>query len=325
MKNDDLHRYLLQVLNKKIPEQTNLVETLIDILSMEKGAIYRRLRGEVPFTFFEVVNIAEKLDISLNNFIYTDSVQVDRFELTIVDYVNMNELDYKQWDDYISLIGSVKNIPQSELAESSNVLPMTIYAKFDSLSKYYLFKYYYLLNESEDRVSFSDMVVPDRLQRIYRTYFAASKNFARTIYIWDNLIFRYLVNDIRFFSDIKLISAEDIQELQNDLLALLDDIEEITLNGCFKETGKPVSFYISDINFDADYSCVQINDFYMSHVRTFILNSVASTDQSSFRKIKKWIYSLKKSSTLITKSGSAFRVDFFEKQRKMISELHPNN
>ena len=321
MKADDLHRYLLQALNKKIPEQTKLVETLMETLFMERGAIYRRLRGEVPFTFFEVVKIAEKLDMSLNNFIYTDSVQVDRFELNIVDYVNMNEMDYKQWEDYVSLISSAKNDPQSELAESSNVLPITIYAKFPSLVKYYLFKYYYLLNESEARVSFSEMVVPDRLHRIYQSYSSESKNFARTIYIWDYSIFQYLVTDIRFFSDIKMISSDDIREIKKDLLALLDYIEEIALYGCFKETGKPVSFYISDINFDADYSYVQIDNFVMTHVRTFILNSVASTDYSSFRKIKNWIHSLKKSSTLITKSGMAFRADFFEKQRKMISEL----
>ena len=321
MKSDDLHRYLLQALSKKIPEQTKLVETLMDTLFMERGAIYRRLRGEVPFTFFEVVRIAEKLDMSLNNFIYTDSVQVDRFELTIVDYVNMNEMDYIQWEDYVSLISSAKDAPQSELAESSNVLPITIYAKYDSLAKYYLFKYYYLLNESEDRLSFNDIVVPDRLHRIYRSYLSESKNFANTIYIWDHLIFRYLVTDIRFFSDIKLISNDDIREIKRDLLALLDYIEEIALYGCFKETEKPVSFYISDVNFDADYSYVQINNFCMTHVRTFILNSVASTDYSSFRKIKNWIHSLKKSSTLITKSGTVFRAEFFEKQRRIVSEL----
>jgi len=321
MKKDDLHGYLLQTLQKKIPEQTKLVDTLMDILFMEKGAIYRRLRGEVPFTFFEVVNIAEKLDISLNSFVCADSVQVDRFELTIIDYVNMNEMDYKQWEDYISLIGSAKNVPQSVLAESSNVLPMSIYAKFDSLVKYYLFKYQYLLNESEERITFGDIVVPDRLQEIYRSYFSESKNFGKSIYIWDYSIFRYLVNDIRFFFDIKLISANDIQEIKKDLFVLLDYLEDITQYGCFKETGNPVSFYISDVNFDADYSYVQLNDFHMAHVRTFILNSVASTDPYSFRKMQNWIHSLKKSSTLITQSGTAFRTEFFEKQRGIISEL----
>jgi len=321
MKRDDLHRDLLQALEEKIPEQTKLVETLKDILFMEKGAIYRRLRGEVPFTFFEVVNIAEKLDISLKKFIHTDFVQVEHCELPFIEYGNMSEIDYKQWEDYTSLISSAKDDPQSELAESSNILPVSIYAKFDSLSKYYLFKYQYLISESEGRVSFGDMVVPDRLLQTIRSYFHVTKNFANTIFIWDYLIFQYLVTDIRFFSDIKLISADDIREIRKDLLALLDYVGEIAFHGCFKETGNPVSFYISDINFDADYSYLQFNNTYISHVRTFILNTVGSTDESSFRKMKNWIHSLKKSSTLISQSGAAFRAEFFEKQRRMISEL----
>ena len=321
MKRDDLHNALLRILKNKIPEQTILIERLMDILYMEKGAIYRRLRGIVPFTFYEVVNIAEKLDISMNELMSFNSVQIDRYELKIIEYTNMNEVDFKQWEKYISIISSAKNASLSELAESSNVLPITIYANYESLIRYYLFKYQYLLNESGGRISFDDFVIPERLSRIYRSYFSESKNFAKTIYIWDNLIFRYLVTDIRYFYEINLISAENIREIKKDLFALLDYIEEITLNGCFEETGKHVSFYISEVNFDADYSYVHIDDFYITHVRAFILNSVASTDLSSFRKTKNWIHSLKKSSTLITQSAAAFRVVFFEKQREIISEL----
>jgi len=82
-------------------------------------------------------------------------------------------------------------------------------------------------------VSFADTVVPQRLRQIYQSYFIESKNFAHTIYIWDYLIFRYLLTDIRFFSDIKLISADDIQGIKKDLLALLDYVEDIALHGCF--------------------------------------------------------------------------------------------
>jgi len=321
MKRDDIHRNLLKALEKKIPEKTKLVEMLTEILFMEKGAIYRRLRGEVPFNFYEVVIIAEKLDISLHNIIYTDSVRADRYELKIIEYTNMNEIDYKQWEDYISLIGLVKNDPRSEMAESSNVLPMSIYAGFDSVSKYFLFKYQYLYSGTESRIPFHDLVVPERLQRIHRSYFIVSKGFAKTVYIWDCLIFRNLVTDIKFFSAINLISGDDIQQIRKDLFALLDYIEKITSDGCFKETGNPVSFYISDINLDADYSYLQFNDMYISFVRTLILNSVTSTDQSSFVIIKNWIQSLKKSSVLITQTGLVHREDFFEKQRMIIAEL----
>ena len=321
MKKEDLHRYLLEVLEKKIPEKAKLVETLMEILFMEKGAVYRRLRGDVPFSFFEVVTIAEQLNISLNNSAYINLAQQERFELNIVDYINMNEVDYVVWETYISQISTTKDDPHSEIAESSNVLPISIYGKFDSLSKYYLFKYKYLFSGTETRVSFSDLVIPERLLHIHRSYFYEAKNFAKTIYIWDYLLFRYLVTDIHFFLSVNLISMEDIQQIKEELFALLDYIEKIALTGRFEETGNPVSFYISDVNLDGDYSYLQLNDLYVSYIRAFILNSVTSSDRSSFTKVKTWIQSLKKSSTLITKSGAVYRADFFEKQRMIISEL----
>ena len=321
LKRDDIHRYLLGALEKKVPDKSKLVDILIETLFMEKGAVYRRLRGEVPFSFFEVVNIAEKLEVSLNSLVYAGSERINRFELNFIEYANMNEVDYKHWEDYISFISASKNDPQSCLAESSNFLPFSIYAKYDFISKYFLFKCQYLLHGLESRVSFGNFVVPERLQKIHQTYFIESKKFAKTTYIWNKMIFLFLVTDIQFFTDINLISGNDRQLIKDDLFALLDYIEDITLTGYFEETQKPVSFYISDVNIDADYCCLQLNNRYLSLVRTFILNTVGSTEKSSFKKMENWIESLKKSSTLITQSAAAYRADFFEKQRKLISDL----
>ena len=321
MKQEDIHRRLLQALGKKIPDKTALVEMLTETLFLEKGAVYRRLRGEVPFSFFEVVNIAEKLNIPLNKLVYADSVKTDRFELNIIEYANPSDADYKEWDDYISLIRSAKNDPRSEIAVSSTILPLLIYGKFDALSKYFLLKYQYSFSGTESRISFNNLVFPERLNRIYHSYCNESRNFAKTIFIWDPLIFRYLVTDILFFSDTKLISKEDMQQIKKDLFALLNYVEAIAFQGYFEETGNSVDFYISDVNLNADYSYLQFNDTHICRIRTLILNSIVSPNPSSFGILKNWILSLKKSSTLITRSGAVYRTDFFEKQRKIISEL----
>jgi hypothetical protein len=318
MKWDDLHRSFLSALEKKIPEKAKLIETLSDTIFMEKGAIYRRLRGEVPFSFFEVVNIVEKLDISLNSIIYTDASNIDRTELTIVEYANLN---VKECEDYVSFIALAKNDPQSEFAESANVLPVSIFTGFDALSKFLMFKYQHLFSGTENRITFSDYVFTEKIQQIFRKFFYDMKHFANTIYVWDYMIFRYLVTDLKFFSSINLISEDDLKLIRTDLFAFLDYIEEIAINGCFEETGNSVSFYISDSNFNTNYCSVKINDIHISHVKSFILNSAQSFDKSSYRKINNWIHSLKRSSTLITKSGAVYRADFFDNQRMIISEL----
>ena len=50
-------------MKEKIPDGVNLANTLMDILYIGKEAVYRRLRGEVPFTLNEASIISKKLDI----------------------------------------------------------------------------------------------------------------------------------------------------------------------------------------------------------------------------------------------------------------------
>ena len=321
MKREELQRNLLNALEKRIPDRTELLEKLMEILFMEKGAVYRRLRGDVPFSLFEAVNLAEKMNIPVYNLIYPDSIKTDRFELNIIDYTHPSEADYNEWADYIALVNSAKSDPLSEFAESSNILPLSVYGQFKYLSKFFLFKYQYQSDVTESRISYGDLVVPERLIDIYKTYYNETKNFAKTVLIWDHLIFQYLATDVRFFSGINLISADEIQLIKNDLSALADYMEEIALQGRFKETGNRVEFYISDINLYSDYSYLQINDTRLCRMRALILNSLVSPNQSSFNIIKNRIHSFIKSSTLISQSGAIYRAEFFEKQRKIIDEL----
>ena len=321
MKWDDIHHVLLGAMEKKFPEKAKLVEALSDILFVEKGAIYRRLNGKVPFSFMEMVVIAEKLGISLDHLVHKDLLRTNHFVLKLVEYMNLDDIDFQHLDSFISLIASAKGDPNSEKAETSNILPIPFYAGFDSLTKYYLFKYQYLFSGTENRMPYHDLAVPEKLYRKFRSFSDESRHTANSIYIWDYLIFQYLVTDIQYFSGINLIAEDDVRQIREDLLALVDYIEEITLTGCYEETGNRVSFYISDINFEANYGCLQFNDMHVSLVKTFILNSVVSTDKRTFEKIKDWIQSLKKSSTLISQSGAVHRIDFFEKQRKIIENL----
>ena len=48
---------LIKAMNEKLPNGTNLANTLIDMLYLGKEAVYRRLRGEVRFTLAEAAMI----------------------------------------------------------------------------------------------------------------------------------------------------------------------------------------------------------------------------------------------------------------------------
>ena len=68
MKDVSLYESFLTELRKKIPQGAKLTNTLVDMLYIEREAVYRRLRGEVPFTFVEVMTVAKELGISSSRY-----------------------------------------------------------------------------------------------------------------------------------------------------------------------------------------------------------------------------------------------------------------
>ena len=56
---------LIDAMKIYLPKGNNLANALMDILYLGKEATYRRLRGEVPFTFGGVGPLFEHMGISL--------------------------------------------------------------------------------------------------------------------------------------------------------------------------------------------------------------------------------------------------------------------
>ena len=55
---NELNTSLIEAVKEKLPLKENLANLLIDTLYIGKEAIYRRLRGEVPFTLEEAALIS---------------------------------------------------------------------------------------------------------------------------------------------------------------------------------------------------------------------------------------------------------------------------
>ena len=60
---------LIEAMKDKLPVKGKLADMLMDTLYIGKEAVYRRLRGEVPFTFKEAALVSRKLGISLDTII----------------------------------------------------------------------------------------------------------------------------------------------------------------------------------------------------------------------------------------------------------------
>ncbi len=60
---------IVAAIRPKLNNQEDLSQTLASLLHLSKSAIYRKINGEVPFSFHEVILLAQKFHISLDDLI----------------------------------------------------------------------------------------------------------------------------------------------------------------------------------------------------------------------------------------------------------------
>lgn len=318
--NDYLYEALLFEIRKKFTKRSIMVKTLANILSIEKGAVYRRLRSDVPFTFNEIALVTKHLNISLDSIIQIEVQKSRPFQLKLPDFISPQEMDYYLIDSHTYFLRMVNQMENAEIASVSNVLPQDLFSSFHYLFQFNLFNWNY--HNNDDKVKpFHHLSVPPGIESQFNTQCMEMKKFNKTHYVFDTKVFQHFINNLHYFNSIRLIEKEDVFKIKEDLLLLLDYLEETAITGQFKETGKEVNLYISDIDVTTNYGYIEAKNTYFSMIKAFLLTSVTSTDEKTFDRMKKWIHSFIKISTLITQTNEKQRVLYFEKQRKIVNEL----
>lgn len=316
---DSVHNNLLNAIKERVAPNTNMANLLTDILYIGKEAAYRRLRGEVQFTLDEVATIAKTLELSLDGIIgQYKSEKSKPFQLKLTRYIDPAKADYDQMEEYIAILNKSRGYPHREFGFSANIFPQTLYLQFPYLTKYYMFRWSYQWHGLTNIQSLDRIVISPKLSDIFNRYLEESMHMTNTYYIWDSRVFHYLVNDIKFFSDINFISKEDVIALKEDILQLINKMEAYAIKGRF-DTGKKVEFYLSPITVDSTYSYLQMENFYLSQVKAFTLNAAVSLDKDVCDHLKTWIDSLKRLSILISESGEIQRIQFFREQRELVN------
>lgn len=319
MKNEALYNTFLEEIARKVPHRTRLVSILSNMLSISKEAVYRRLRGEMPFTFNEVMSISRELHISLDTLNMNVSTSSKPFKLNLIEYINPAESDFALMEEMTAIMKSFKDAP-AEVGEIANIIPQPLYVNYDSIFKFYLFKWKYQSQSFKKVVPYKDIVVSDKLKKTQQEYVKWAKRL-NTEYVFDNFLFHHLVSNIKYFYYVGLILKKEVQQIRMDLLKILDDMDMLSRTGILKESGKKIDMYISHINIDTNYIYVATPNYKLTIIKAFLLNGIASTDRATFEEVKSWIQSMKQQSILITKSSEKERIEFFKAQYDLVESL----
>lgn len=310
---------LIKAIQELIPKKKDQQAFLKEIMPLGKETIYRRLRGEIPFTFSEACTIANKLKISLDSLVRVESLNNPSFllELPSHPYECINRKLQQHEQSYAYFIQN----PNLIIKSAFSFVPYSLLLPFDELFRFKMFIYLYQLDFQKAPKSYSEFILPEDMDVRRLSLSQQRPALPKDITIVDRKIFEYLIDEINFFHSLGILSIAKKHQLKDEMLELLRHFEYLTSYG-IRETGDGESMiYLSNINLYQSYTYVKGPDFECSYMDgIYSMNTILSTDPRVCKMHEKWIESLKRFSTLISVSGEIERRAFFFQQRKLIEE-----
>ena len=312
---------LIEAIHAHTPQHSNPASLLMDMLNIGREAAYRRLRGEVPFTFGEASALCARMHFSLDRVVGLAATDKLSFQLKFKEFTAPLETYNEILERDIAFMREVASDPTTEFATATNSLPAEFYGKYDNLNRFKLFKWLYQHEVGNPAVrTFEELKLPAELQRNCREYVRWVQSVATTYLIFDDSNFKHWLNALRAYREMHLISQESVRVLRDELFAMLDEMETVAVKGEF-ENGNKIFLYLSDIDLESSYSYVTTSRHQAVNIGMFSLNGLRTPDPLMYEYVKKWIKTQSRFSTLISGSGELRRIHYFKRQREIVAQL----
>ncbi len=317
---ETINAELVLAMKRKLPEGVNLANYLMDILSLGKEAVYRRLRGEVPFTLSESFLVAQKLGLSLDQLTGATLRQDTHYDLNLFSYDNPEDTYYATTEYYLNLFQNLLGEGAVTLCDTANRIPTGIFMQYRNISRFNFLKRKCFNSGPGDFPTFETIDFPERLYRKQEELVEVLQNFPRSVSLWDEMIFESFVKEVKYFRKIDAITPESVGMIKEELLDIVERWSDFSARG-ENAAGNRVELFISNLNFQNCYSYIESEKSRVSLMKVYDLNTILSKDEKIFESVKNWIQALKKFSTLISQSGQMQHHLYFRRQRELIQTL----
>jgi hypothetical protein len=320
MINEIWYGLFMDALFERHPKKSRLAEALMELLHIEREAVYRRLRNEVIFSAYEIVKISSTWNISLDNILNMSSGKIP-FLMQAINYAAPSEQDLMFLQRINQSINEHADFPDAEFMNVCNKLPCQLLAGFEYLNRFYLFKWMYQYGNEKKPVLFAQVTISEEMIKLTSDYYLATKNVPQTNLMFDLLLFDHLVNEIRYFHSIQMITDEEKDLIKRDLYGLLDYLSEVATDGCYPETQNKVNLYVSQLNVDTNYSYTYTKQLNICFVHAFDKFEIYSYDKEMATNFRKWMQLKKRTSIHISGLDEKGKKEFFQKQRQTVDGL----
>jgi len=320
MEKNSWYDIFLESIYEQFPKKAQVTRGLIDLLHLEREAVYRRFRKDVVFHAHEIVKMAAAWNISLDEMIGINSGKIS-FQMLPINYLNPSKLEFNNIQKKIKDLDDIELDTDSEYMEVRNRLPRPLSIGFLNIYRFKILNWVYQYNQNEFHKTLSNIIIPEKMYHEFEIYQKKMATVKNSFYILDQNIFEDFVTNIKYFHSILLVTDEEKELLKNELHALLDYMLDIANTGCYPKTQNKVNLYISKINIDTNYSY-----YYSNRVKTCLVHAFGKHDILSFNtemvnNFRTWMHLKKRSSVQISEVNVKMRIDYFTEQRKIVDSL----
>lgn len=320
MDSSGLNEVVISKILGNIPPNIKPMDYLMETLDISKESVYRRLRGDIPFTFGEIVKLSLNLSFSIDEIIGQNKKSRIFFDLIENISYNPQQTFLALLMDYHRYLLNVRNAKRIDTILAVNRILMWLTLESTYLFRFFYFKWAHQTYKAPANYSFSEVYIsPDinvLCQKINEdlqfTYYAS--------YIIDRKAIVHTIKEIQYYYRRKLITTEELLLIKDDLLAFINQIEAMAKTGV-TSVGSPVYIFLSMINVESNSLYTSYDDKAVSYFWIYSLSPASVNNEAACLLHKKWLDSLKRYSMLISQSNEMLQEEFFNKQRSYINSI----
>jgi hypothetical protein len=303
-----------------IPNNIKPIELLMELLNIGKESAYRRMRGEIPFTFEEITKLALTLDFSVDEIIGKNKDERIFLDLLANSSSSHEESFLAMMKEYYRYIELLAKAHEKELYCTFNRISLAVSMGYDMLFKLYYYHWKHQTYNVSINDLFSDTLIPPEINAI-RLQFKHIRPLMNNVnYIIDRGIFLNIVREIQYYYNRKLITDNEITLLKEELSDMLKNIEIIMQTG-YNEYGATTNYYLSMLDIETNMNCATYDNNIASLYWLYPINSIVVINQEICNMQKKWIESIKKYSILVTLSNEILQTEFISKQYEYLENM----
>lgn len=318
-KSNRIKEELIKKILECIPSNIKSIDYLMDILELGRESVYRRLKGDIPFTLKEVISLSANLGFSIDELVSEAKTDKATFALTSKDNLNAQQSFLSIHESYHDILQDLYQTRNSLLEISMSRAISFFVSDRDILHRFLYYKWIHQYEKVPLNYFLKDVTVPENVKNICRKTLFYTKHI-NTVIILEPNIFCNIFQEIKYFYQRGLISDEELRQLKDELKDLLQHMEKLVQNG-ENDIGTRMHIYVSSLHIGNNSMYIECDNQAFTLMGIHSGSSIYTKDKQICYMHKTWIDSLKKYATLISNSNEKMQADFFNQQYQHLEEL----